>query len=134
MPVFAALPGRRRVSGSQLPHERAPPPLVGSPSALVGISNSFARVLPIRDSANVAAYLASIFRADELRCALCASRALRPSDTGARLVFAGIDACLEPNKTSLEVQDLWRLDTMGPLRNFSGTCRKQSPLRDSLLR
>ena len=26
MPVFAGLPGRRRISGSQLPYERASPP------------------------------------------------------------------------------------------------------------
>ena len=81
----------------------------------------------------MAAYLTSIV-AYEFRCALCASRALRPSDTGARLVFAAIDASLEPNKTSLEVQDLWRLDTMGPLGNFGETCRTQSPLPEPLLR
>ena len=45
-----------------------------------------------------------------------------------------VDACLEPNKTFLEVQDLLRLDTIGPLRNFSGTCRKGLHLLDSSLR
>ena len=84
--------------------------------------SSQALVACVRDSV--------VVRADEFRCALCASRALPPSDTGARPVFAGVDAPLEPNKTTLEMQDLRRLDTIGPLRNFGETCRKQLPLPD----